>query len=795
MTTVKRMPEFDLKFVTEKNDYLIRYDARNPSSDTLAEKVISVTTKNAMSDDSAVFSIVVAGDTEWDKILDSNDVVILKIYPNLRVMMPDNVVVLVGLISEVRREGDYSNNSIIYRITGQSFAKSFMQFQLGVIQEVSVVITDIGWLPDSKADGVEFTGKTAAEIGKSITDRFKKYMKYNFNREYTMENFLDYSFSSWKDYEKLADPTPFINYEGSLKQLLDDVTAKPFNELFFESTSDEKCKMIMRRTPFNKEDWDKLPSYKISTEAVISDSLAKGDTEAYSIFNVTSGNMAGATSVDLNSFPQYHQALVDKYGYKKLEVDNRYLFESSTDGSSTTEKADVGSKEKTKTVITYSKFNSFMRSYTSDQVRMNQSSIAKSLVDSYDKLTTSQANQLLAKYSAVGAISEADFKKIVGDIAEGDNTGTATLDFDSVNSWFSLNYSSLSEVSTNRDATIKAFVKNFANTDEDQATKIVALYISSQGVMTKEKFDAIIKESTSSSTKDPDNTTGNSSSALQYFSKTIYNWYSENANFYAGDIKVIGSPVYRLGSKLLVEDKQQGDEWEFYIESVSHEYSYTAGYTTTLGVTRGLNNKGKDRFTHLWGKSSDFKGGLLGEKTSAELIQEAGSTSSGSDGSGDVSTPDVQGSDVAVAALRYGLAHKKPEKKSVYSFGGGRGSSNPMEGKEPYAMDCSSFVWWCYKACGVTLAGAQTQAILGDDRFNTVSSRGSKSKEIFKKMQVGDLVYFYDNNTHIGMYAGEGKFLGCNGDGSWDTNGGVQLKPMDSGYWWTQFQGHVIRFV
>lgn len=92
----------------------------------------------------------------WDRVLNANDAVILKIDPDTSsTKKSDNPVLLVGLISEVRLEGDYGENSKMYRITGQSFAKALMQFDLGVIQEVSVVLTDLGWLPDDAQEGIK----------------------------------------------------------------------------------------------------------------------------------------------------------------------------------------------------------------------------------------------------------------------------------------------------------------------------------------------------------------------------------------------------------------------------------------------------------------------------------------------------------------------------------------------------------------------------------------------------------------------------------------------------------------
>lgn len=91
---------------------------------------------------------------------------------------------------------------------------------------------------------------------------------------------------------------------------------------------------------------------------------------------------------------------------------------------------------------------------------------------------------------------------------------------------------------------------------------------------------------------------------------------------------MIGHPDYRIGNRLLYKDRINGDEWEFYIEGVSHNFSYTEGFTTTLDVTRGLKLNGSqrvDRFNPPAGPPERFKGGLLGEPSQEELLalQEA----------------------------------------------------------------------------------------------------------------------------------------------------------------------------
>ncbi|MGE4605092.1 hypothetical protein ACEWF9_09645, partial [Bifidobacterium longum subsp. longum] len=59
---------------------------------------------------------------------------------------------------------------------------------------------------------------------------------------------------------------------------------------------------------------------------------------------------------------------------------------------------------------------------------------------------------------------------------------------------------------------------------------------------------------------------GVANAKLERFTQRLFNWYCENGNFYNGDIRVLGSPAYRLGSRVLYEDLEQKTTWEFYVE-------------------------------------------------------------------------------------------------------------------------------------------------------------------------------------------------------------------------------------
>ena len=761
MTTRKenrlvRYPKFDISFITEKSTYNIKYDAKlgnTPSDNLMSESVISLTTKNAMEDDSAVFSFVLTGDIYWDRILSANDAVILRISPDVKRSSADqkeiNDTILVGLVSEVRVEGDYGEDSKMYRISGQSFAKVFMDFEVGVIQEVSVVLSEIGWLPDDSITGIQFSRQNASSIAHSVIQKFLPYTKYTFADNRTVHDFLEYEgLDSWTQDEVLSDPLPFINYEGSLKQLLDDITEKPFNENFFDFTKDGKCRFIMRRTPFDKEDWDNLVTHQINSKAVISESVAKNDVEVASIFNVILGNPLGYDSVDFGSFPRYYQELVDKYGYTKLELRNKYLM--TPVGATNTGLGDNGNvsdnpegtpmiveataysykeaglsthtamgvdlrknpkviavdptviplgtkvyipgmgnytagdtgtaikgkridihmtsvedcvkfgrknltiivpeKSRSRGVETrksasvdtlYAIVNGYLKAQSINTLRVRKAQVSSRIVAVDSRITKNHANKIIDQYTKKRTFTRKNFSDITGITDSNvEDTGNLNITYAKVR-LFLKDYMGLTM--KDKATLINALMGEYKNLTKDKANAIATTFLTKK-VLTKTDYERAMQGSGSSNTGGVTGDVEASNQRLKTFSERIANWYAENGNFYSGEIKVVGNPNYRLGNRLLYVDEQNGELWEYYIEGVQHDYSYSSGFVTTLSVTRGLQDGGLSRFSNLWGKSKEFKGGLLGEKSLQDLYEEGKKpTEETEDTSGSTTRPNPDG--------------------------------------------------------------------------------------------------------------------------------------------------------
>lgn len=98
-------------------------------------------------------------------------------------------------------------------------------------------------------------------------------------------------------------------------------------------------------------------------------------------------------------------------------------------------------------------------------------------------------------------------------------------------------------------------------------------------------------------------------------------------------------------------------------------------------------------------------------------------------------------------------------------------------GKEPGGFDCSGFVSWAYRQEGISLPSSTSE----------LASVGTKIP--YSQAKPGDLVFFntYKTNGHVGIYLGNGKFIGA------QNSTGVAVADMNSGYWKKYFSGHVRR--
>lgn len=138
-------------------------------------------------------------------------------------------------------------------------------------------------------------------------------------------------------------PMQFMAYQGSLASMIRDISNAPFNELYWTfgdaKTSDgtpvpEKTlsTLHIRQTPFEEEQWSNLPYTEVFPRDLISLSFDITDNDQYSIFDLTSNELANKPSERAQVPPITDDAneLIARYGYKYYELQTWYFGLSST---------------------------------------------------------------------------------------------------------------------------------------------------------------------------------------------------------------------------------------------------------------------------------------------------------------------------------------------------------------------------------------------------------------------------------------------------------------------------------
>lgn len=881
-----RKPTINVDFLTEDAVFSLKYKEDESLSDNgtlinkgnLSSAILSLSADNDMNGDAGQFSINLVGSERFDRILSPNDITIIRINPG----KPNNVqndVIMVGMISEVKRVGEYGSASVVYQITGQSMAKALMQLKLGTIQEAASMISGNGWMmgmgglqaassytegegdsdegegnssgntnaervwtkltsagftkyaaagilgnmyaessvePDTTEYGggggyglVQWTPKSklvtyaksvnrsekdldlqveylikqlrgttdifpdtaaykplqaansvseatkiflnlyeragVANLSKRVKaaqgyyDKFKGktgsntssgnrkeiptpgsqgvtlwgnsasgvvgqlikwflllHTKYSYqNSTKSIGDFVESDLSSWTEDEMLMDPSPIMSYQGSLRDLITESLAKPFNEFFEDYTKDGKTKFIMRKAPFEPDEWKRLKdgAVKVYSNEVIEESLGEANNEAYSIFlaNMPSNIVISDQSKYLSQ-PMYFPSLVDKYGYSLLQVDNPYIFSYSQDGTgggSSPSNTTGGNTQITKPETSSIKDADLKWTVTKDVTATN-------LDNFLDKNGPTSSLRGTGKYfieagKAIGlnpvillAIAcvesgwgNSPHGKVYNYFAVGvhDKSPASAYTFNSKSkrsgiidgaTWLKHNYYDAGQ-KTIHSLFVNNGVHEYSPGGEAEADSIASLvasyYSTYPNALAKAKIImdkgqlTVVKEKPKTTIKGISNDDDKNRNLLKKYSVLLANWYGDNTSYISGELRVVGNPDYRVGKVLTRYDNGQtlnstSDpiQIDYYIESVSHQWNINSGYTTTLGVTRGLVSS-IDRFKH-WNSWKDpltasnqgkgglqlFDGGLFGEIALSSNIGESAAkaeSGTGSNGSDD----------------------------------------------------------------------------------------------------------------------------------------------------------------
>lgn len=319
-------PKIEVTIITEKENLVFRgtnIPLKYMDNYHLDWDIISCTVKRDLASDCPTFNMNLVYRNDWFRKVAPNDLIIIKM---IRGNKDESLgVVLVGLVDDCRRHGNYNSTkpSRVVSITGRGIGKAFLQFDIGIVQETDIHVASIGWMVNND---INIQNSDAGDAIKAILTEFvRDRIFYNFGNDVSLKDFFKLDTENSTE-EKLIDISSFVEYQGSLWSLFRELQGSPFNELYWEVV-DNIPNLTCRKTPFNREDWEALPSIIITDTEVLEEDLGKSDLETYALYSVACKTFFSASDPKgtFGCFPLWYPPYQKKYGIRRLEVTTPYV--------------------------------------------------------------------------------------------------------------------------------------------------------------------------------------------------------------------------------------------------------------------------------------------------------------------------------------------------------------------------------------------------------------------------------------------------------------------------------------
>lgn len=307
-------PVIKAEFYTEQGMLATVSTTGLTKSTDVDNDIISCTTVRNMGQDCPTMNISLIWRRNWYNVLSSNDLVI--IYMRRPPESEDEV--FFGLIDDIRKTLDFSSGQPqrAVQITCRGFAKAFVNFDVGLIENISVNM-ETGFF----ANLMQIAGCSSYQAIKIVLDSYiGKAIQYSFANGKVFKDYFKYSGNEHTN-EKLMDYTSYTSYSGSLWNFIKELSNAPFNETYWE-IKNHKPNMIHRKTPFNKKEWTSLTRIIIKDNDLVSDNTGRSDLETYTLYTVNM-TLLGEDTRNLYN-PLWYPPYYAKYGITQLAVNTVY---------------------------------------------------------------------------------------------------------------------------------------------------------------------------------------------------------------------------------------------------------------------------------------------------------------------------------------------------------------------------------------------------------------------------------------------------------------------------------------
>lgn len=303
----------------------------NVNNSNLDRDIVSFTTNRDMGSDCPTFSLTLVWRHDWFDKIGSNDLVVISL-----ARPPEQLeVVFVGLVDDIRRSHSFNTMkpSRTLTISGRGWNKAMVNFIVGTLTEMNTTATCQGFWAGMLNS---FSGASPAKIVAAVVKEYvTKGCEYNFadGTKYT-DWWRQVITEPSVNYDRMANMTAFLTYQGSLWECLKELKNAPFNEMYWEVV-DGKPTFIFRPTPFNERDWCNLSRTVIPDFDIVQESTGRSDLETYSVFQIKMDTFTTDTDA-LRLLPLWYPPYYKKYGLNKLCITSKYLNAKSNSVSSAT---------------------------------------------------------------------------------------------------------------------------------------------------------------------------------------------------------------------------------------------------------------------------------------------------------------------------------------------------------------------------------------------------------------------------------------------------------------------------
>lgn len=810
----------------------------------LNEGLLSFQIKNDASQDLPSAVITLEDNFAWN-IIKPNDYVKIEMNYRSDAFETDvghinNTCLFAGLVSDVRESFQGSSNQRMYTVTVQGLAKILQNVQLATFTEATQ-LSAYALLPDDAKKGIKFSGSSSAGIIYQILKRFilgdaiddtqinhlaieqrdtdskdddkdkkdkdkdskdKKddsediqkitELLYNFNTQggselgvkdlihVNIEENKDETYTVAEGSTAQASVTKWSNYNGSILSMIKDVAATPFNELFW-THEEGKATLHYRPTPFDLENWEKLPAISIEPNIILSQEFSNSDQEQSAVFKLTAEEQAQSEAMYQYLYPLTNIELIQRYGYKTMSVSNDYFSSANkhetTQGVGGTSQAQNGQQQNAQQ--NYPPASQMM--YVYNCIKDKNFSSKETYIppelggdSDYEQVmsllnTCNNKDDFVSKCQSINPnIFKAGVAEQLWNQARGisiQSSGKNKLSHDGYLSIICPQLAQVAPKSIGSFSKLKqglSAVKAHPKYSAEELMQLFDYRIGSKqayeiaksmgdGTFSESKYNQILSQYKITDAEKGVGAAGGSndgnkvSELMMEYTRKLYNWYADNSKYYSGTVTINGTAGIEIGKRLFLHSVKDNLYYEFYIEAVNHSFSFEQGWTTSIGVTRGVQmadpsemeqRRFKPPFSFC-GTSTVFTGGYFGEESLKASIQEAkAKESSGSGSSGGGSGKGLAG--VGKSLVGY-FTYSQGTRTNIMKSGK---NINDLHSKDDLdkngTTDCSGFVWLCSKIAGNNVPsgmGWYTKTMADDARgshqwLKEVSDKDAKEGDI-----------------------------------------------------------------